>query len=140
MPRAKGTPARDLLPTVPCSGQDEDGNACQNRVRQRRPSATGEHYCSEKSCQRAKARSFYQRRNATIAVDQEKELVLFLAALRSGAAATCEACGRRDAVPGWIHPLPDRYEPCPMPARGLSFARGSLQIMIIQTLFDIEPS
>lgn len=76
---------------------------CGGPVPARRPSATGEHWCSKKDCQNAKQRWNYARRNKVDDLTQKvliRQLVFDLAHLGR---RPCEKCGLSDAVPGWAH-------------------------------------
>lgn len=56
MPQKKKEAApKETLPPVACS------SCGRVKVNQRRPSRSGQHYCSEPACQRAKAKDYYRR-------------------------------------------------------------------------------
>ena len=82
--------------TVPCTN-------CGGSVAVRRPSKSGNHYCTASPCQSAKQR-FYRGRKAEVAeVGATEERLQLVVDLASGRRAECPRCGLPDGLPGWAH-------------------------------------
>lgn len=107
-----------LAPTHPCSGTWPDPETgfevkCQNRVRTRRPSSTGEHWCSNKRCQSAKQRWVRARSKARERAGSDNEVLELVIDLVNGQRTDCDACGLENALVGWAHRnAPGSGTPC----------------------------
>lgn len=101
------------IPTNSCSN-------CGSAVKQRRPSETGEHYCSQPGCQAARQVAFRARRKKikqaiergeAYTVDESRRR--FLDAALNQPRVVCGACGLQNAVNGYFHrDAPGSRSPC----------------------------
>lgn len=92
---------------------------CGGALVARRPSLSGAHFCARPKCQAAKQRFHYRRRRDGIIardrdVAQERLDLLsnVLFRITHTDRVACEDCGRADAVPGVLHPMPDWSTVC----------------------------
>lgn len=106
------TPPEDSPPTAEC-------RQCADPVLIRRPSLTGAHFCTKKSCQAAKQRFYYRRRASGVAEAERHQAAIrddLIIAIIAGAAdprVSCSECGRPDTLPDFGHPDADWTAPCP---------------------------
>lgn len=87
-------------PTHPCSNTD-----CANEVRPRRPSTTGDHWCSNRECQAKKQKQLRARRrreNLSSGPVEDEKVSLVRAALHIPR-RVCTQCGLENAVSGFAH-------------------------------------
>lgn len=115
---------------MPTEATEEDqyaDAACSNcgaAVKRRRPSKTGKHFCTKRTCQRAKDRFHYRRRaegaaesEARLAETHQRQLVNFVGAVANADRIDCDTCGRPGVIPRYAHPVPDWSAPCNPPDR-----------------------
>lgn len=130
--------ATGRAPTYPCDGtwpNPEGGEtSCTNRVRSRKPSTTGKHWCSRRECQAARQR-FYRRaaragRSTGEVADRDQEVRHLVQTLLTAERVAC-GCGLGDAVSGWFHRrAAGSPEPCPMSGpHGALLPKGTLDLI-----------
>lgn len=97
-------------PTAICSNPD-----CTSEVQPRRPSKSGDHWCSRTECQAAKQRQLRakNRRDRAAQGPMEDEKVSLVRAALHLPRRKCPDCDLEDAVSGFIHrSAPGSSTPC----------------------------
>lgn len=122
------------LPSVPCTN-------CQAPVQQRKPSATGLHFCQRRPCVNAKQKKYRELRAQTATEDAANQTIDGFALLVTHLVGpdpykTCSTCGAQKVLAGWGH---RRLGQADAPCFGAGSAGKELGVRSIELLDIVMP-